>query len=78
MASKCLLVDVRTEHRSAEWAPRYVGGGGKEKGQAAAESWSLLHIQPWNSEDAKFQPVLAFKVITKAYVSECKDRTYFI
>ena len=39
---------------------------------------SSLHIQPWNSEDSKFEPVLAFKVIMKAYLSEWKDRTCFM
>lgn len=39
---------------------------------------SSLHMPPWNSEDSKFEPVLAFKVIMKAYLSEWKDRLYFI
>lgn len=37
-----------------------------------------VHIQPWNSEESKSEPVLAFKVIMKAYLSAWKDRTCFI
>lgn len=57
------------------------GGGDEEKG-GSAEGPILfnpsVHIQPWNSEESKSGPVLAFKVIMKAYLSAWKDRTCFI
>ena len=61
--------------------PCWVGVGGREGMtgfSCGPPGSSSLHMPPWNSEDSKFEPVLAFKVIMKAYLSEWKDRLYFI
>lgn len=52
------------------------GRGGSAKGPIIFNP--SVHIQPWNSEESKSEPVLAFKVIMKAYLSAWKDRTCFI